>query len=311
MNEFDEDPQENPRDRLFDTALALIEDGDFHGARVPLKDLIEMEEGNYDAYYYLGLLSKEEDDLEGARIILRHGLERAEKDLGDLRNGRNGWLDEEARKVLKMMMLLAQVMYEDGDLDESHLLVSTVLEINPTDNLNGRFLAGLIAQRRENLEAAIRCYEDSEPTAFRAYNLALALYDSGEISRSLVEFRLAIISNIYIAPLILGREPPFSFETEAVNTACRIDARAFERQSSDLWANRPEVNAFLGKIFEDKSVVAEVEEYIRLFDQLQQEGESFENREEVEAKIASLGSTEHLMTNNEDVLGRVRDSLFR
>jgi len=298
---FNDEP--NPRDSLLDLALGYIEEGDLDAARLPLQQMLDLDPADLDAYNYLALITREEDDMTTALAILEKGKPAAHRVLQEAR-GANLWIDNRARVALKLLGEIVQVLYLLDRFEEAVEVAQRVLEHNPSDNLGVSQILALIRHRQGDIEAAIGHYRDAEPRADVLFNLGLALLQSDRQEEALVAIRRGIFENIFLAPLILGRSPEPSYESEWRNRSCRVDAGAFEKTSGQLWCGEPEAIAFLERVWTDARVKSDVSEYVRLVEEGSPEDDSTRNG--AGERLRRLRSENRLSRTGRSVLARVK-----
>lgn len=165
-------------------------------ARVELADM-DFQQGRYEA----SLERAEEVMHLEARLFHQPGV--------------RWWADRETRPLLRSLYGAMMARWQLGQFPEAAALGERLLEILPDDNLGARFYVPLFhMQAGDNEEAAayFRWYEEhypaDQPQPALLFGWACSLSLDGDDQHARRKYRAAFLSNIYIAPRILGLRGP-------------------------------------------------------------------------------------------------------
>ncbi len=126
------------------------------------------------------------------------------------------WIDSETRPLLRAMYGAMMCKWHLGQYEEAAGVGDRILEILPEDHLGVRFTVPLLrlqAGDQEEASAFFRWYEQRyrddlvQPSLFFAWGYTLCLDGDDQGARQ--KYRAGMLSNLYIAPRLLGfRGPP-------------------------------------------------------------------------------------------------------
>jgi len=187
----------SPRKKIALLRSALARDADCSSARIELAD-VEFQHGNWKVC----LAAYDE-------VIARETPRWSDQ-------SPDWWADRETRLVLRAMYGRAMTLWHLSRHGDSAAQFEDLLSLNARDNQGVRFFIPLLHLLDENSEAAALHFERyvreyahdfAEPSFLFGWALCLTL--QGDETGARQKYREAILSNIYIAPMLLeATEPP-------------------------------------------------------------------------------------------------------
>lgn len=291
-------------DSLLDRAYEAMDAGDFETARKAFREALEIAPEEAEPHNYLGLTYIEEGDYVKAGLEYSAGRMLAAQALGDTFTGAHWWVDPRTRPYLKATLGLAVACLHQERFEQAEKHLNEILKLNPTDNLGCRYLLGEMRLRRGDARGATEAFEHAEIGPGSLYSAALALLDGGDKKAAVLMMRKAFLSNVVIAPLLLGARVRTRYAGAAENKAAEIDAQAYERRCGDLWAPRTEERELMRRVWDDPEVRAENDRYAAAVDRLGAERDAGA-RDKILDELDAMRGDSVLERNHAAIVGRV------
>lgn len=245
---------------------------DLERAEAFFRRALELDPQLADAYNGLAEIAVERGDLEEAEELYWTAYRLAKAELGtEEPEAFHWWRQHETRPYMRAREGLGFTYWEEGRYDEALAEFEALLRLNPNDNQGVRYLIPALYQLKGELDKALEVYEEFEERypgdpgePHFLFNWGLALYAVGRLEEAVAKLRQGIFQNLYIAPLLLGRDVhqyPFQHWTE---TAEPDYAVSYLHWFGELWEAEPGALRFLERLWEDPELRADIRQYIRL-----------------------------------------------
>lgn len=158
-----------------DSGESYFQQGNYGKAKVQFKNVIQIDNKQADAFYYLALIDEKTQNWRGmfanlSQVVkLDPGNKEARLKLGRLLllSGQEGEALEQVEAVLKVstddadaLALKGAILLKQGHLDEAMQLADSVLQQHP-EQVDAISLKALIYQKRDNYPAALATLEDA------------------------------------------------------------------------------------------------------------------------------------------------------
>lgn len=157
------------------------------------------------------------------------------------------WTDTGTRPYLRAIFGRAMTLWHQQRHSGAAETLADLIEINPLDHQGARFLVPMVHMLSEDFDAAQAAYEAyekaypgdyAEPSFLFGWGLLHSYF--GRDAESHARYRVAILKNIYIAPLLLDVEgPPEQFLWQPSDRAEASYAREFIESYAPLWDRVP------------------------------------------------------------------------
>ncbi|MEW6744706.1 MAG: tetratricopeptide repeat protein [Planctomycetota bacterium] len=198
---------------------------------------------------------------------------------------------------------LARVALAEGRLDEAARVFERLLELDPQDIFEVRFLLPETIQRMDEPGRAESYYvaalDDSRADVW--FGLGLAQAEQGKLEEASLAWRKAMLLNLYVAPLLLGR-PAFRRRIAHASPAEEPEAAGeYVERTRDLWESQPEALALLRILWHSPSATLERTAAIELAARELRE-KNGEKRLALKAERRRLATLESLHANHPQVL---------
>ncbi|WP_025270768.1 tetratricopeptide repeat protein [Hippea sp. KM1] len=185
-------------------------------AKKLIKQALELDPDNADAYNYLASIEK---NVDKAMKLYEKAIELSKKTLGEKifeKEKGNFWGILSTRPYMRAKAGLAECFYAKGDIDKAIEIYEEMLELNPGDNQGVRYLLSTLLLEKNDLirfELFMRNLED-EDCANCNFNRALFYFKKfGRISIADEALLYAHNRNRFVIDYMLGirklpKEPP-------------------------------------------------------------------------------------------------------
>lgn len=169
------------------------------------------------------------------------------------------WIDLETRPYLRAIYGRAMTLWHQQRYSGAAETLTDLLEINPHDHQGARFLAPMVymlADEYDSTQAAFEAYEKSYPGDYAEpsmhFGWALMHAYFGRDVESIARYRVAMLKNIYIAPLLLDiPAPPEQAIWQPSDRAEIGYAREFIESYALLWDRVPSALRLLREALDD------------------------------------------------------------
>ncbi len=236
------------------------------------RQALELDPRLADAYNGLAEIAVERGELEEAEELYWQAYRLARAELGSEEpEAFYWWRQPETRPYMRAREGLGFTYWEEGRYDEALAEFEALLRLNPNDNQGIRYLIPPLYQLKGELERALQAYEEfqerypqDEGEPHFLFNWGLALYAAGRPEEAAGKLRRGIFQNLYIAPLLLGRDIhpyPFRHWTETAEPSYAV---GYLHWYGELWEAEPGALAFLERLWTDPELRADIRQYIRL-----------------------------------------------
>lgn len=172
-----------------------------------IKQALELDPDNADAYNYLATL---ETDVDKALTMYRQAVEAGERALGEdfiKENKGHFWGLIETRPYMRAKAGVADCLYAKNRINAAVEVYREMIELNPNDNQGVRYLLSTILLGKKDLsdyESFIKKF-DGEDSALWHYNNALYHFKKmGKSAKSDNELLKAYKNNPYVMEFMLG-----------------------------------------------------------------------------------------------------------
>ncbi|MCC7574583.1 tetratricopeptide repeat protein [Candidatus Woesearchaeota archaeon] len=172
-----------------------------------VKQALELDPNNADAYNYLASLEK---DIDKAISMFEKAIKAGEKTLGKTffkEEKGNFWGMIETRPYMRAKAGLADCFYVKNEVDKAIEIYEEMLELNPNDNQGIRYLLSTLLLSKEDLSRFVGFIKNSEEEDCAVWNYNNALYQfkiSGKTTKSDKELLKAYKSNKFVIDYMLG-----------------------------------------------------------------------------------------------------------
>jgi len=172
-----------------------------------VKQAIELDPNNADAYNYLASIEK---DIDKAIIMFEKAIKAGEKSLGKKffkEEKGHFWGMLETRPYMRAKAGLADCLYAKKEIDKAIKIYKEMLELNPNDNQGVRYLLSTLLLSKKDLSGFETFIDNAEEENSAVWNYNNALYHfkkSGQTTKSEKELLKAYKSNEFIIDYMLG-----------------------------------------------------------------------------------------------------------
>ena len=176
-------------------------------AKKIIKQALELDPNNADAYNYLASIEK---DIDKAIKQYEKAIKAGEKTLGKkFFKEEKGyfWGMIETRPFMRAKAGLADCLYAKKEVDKAIEIYEEMLELNPNDNQGIRYLLSTLLLSKNDFSKFQSFIENSEEEDCAVWNYNNALYQfkkSGQSANSDKELLKAYESNEYVIDYMLG-----------------------------------------------------------------------------------------------------------
>lgn len=214
-------------------------------AKKLIKQALELDPDNADAYNYLASIEK---NVDKAMELYKKAIEISEKTLGkEFFEKEKGhfWGILSTRPYMRAKAGLAECYYEKGEIDKAIEIYEEMLELNPSDNQGIRYLLSTLLLEKDDLtkfESFMKNLED-EDCAYCNFNRALYYFKKfGKTDKANEALLYAHSRNKFVIDYMLGfkklpKEPP-----QFIGRGDEDEAVAYVFDAWKVWKNTK--NAF-------------------------------------------------------------------
>jgi tetratricopeptide (TPR) repeat protein len=294
--------------RLLERALDYLSQDNINFARLILKQRMQRFGEDAEGLAHLAMTYAHEEDHDHALKTYRRALDAAEADVLDLDDSDDWWEHLEARPYLRCLYGIALSLLEQGCFEESLRTLQRMLKLSPSDPMGARQMVGIIHHRRGDLDEAIECYRSQIHDPMICYNLALALYQQGDIKQAVLTLRQALLSNQYVPSAMFEKLPePFDYPYQRGSEEPEY-AWAYAGTCGDLWDRADGAVALMKALTETQTVQDEGEQFRDLAGRLARERRRAD-KEKLQNAIDHLRSLRRLQRTNPVVLNELKHVL--
>lgn len=174
-----------------------------------IKQALELDPNNADAYNYLASLEK---NIDKAIIIFEKAIKAGEKALGKKffkEEKGHFWGMLETRPYMRAKAGLADCFYAKKEVDKAIEIYEEMLELNPNDNQGIRYLLSTLLLSKNDLTKFEKFIKESEDEDCAVWNYNNALYSFKKLGRTVKsEKKLlqAYKSNEFVIDYMLGNK---------------------------------------------------------------------------------------------------------
>jgi len=253
-------------------AWELLGRGDMKGAKKVFREALKADADLADAHNGLAGVAWERGDLIEAEKEYRSAYEKARVSLISEEPAAFAWWGElETRPYMRARHGLGLVYWKQGRYDEALREFTALLRLNPHDNQGARYLIAPLYQFKGDLDGALSAYEsyaqgypDEIPDPHYYASWGLALCDTGRLTEAVQKWHRMVFSNIYIAPVILGHDPPEADIWHGSNLAMKDYAIEYIGEFGVLWEKKGDALKLLERLWKDPEVQARVERFVEI-----------------------------------------------
>jgi len=202
-------PVRQQAEDILDQGLDYLETGDEEEAGRYFFKSIEVDPTYADGYNHLANIAFRKADWKQAEGLYRKALELAGPEVKDMPEG-GFWGIIETRPYMRALHGLGLTAWRTDKLETALDIFRQMLELNPNDNQGVRYLMGPVYHQMGNLGEAARWYERNGDDPHNIYNYGLLLIQQNKLKQAATALILAISTNPYIAPMLLGQKLPKS-----------------------------------------------------------------------------------------------------
>jgi len=176
-------------------------------AKKLIKQALELDPNNADAYNYLASIEK---DIDKAIKQYEKAIKAGEKALGKKffkEEKGSFWGMIETRPFMRAKAGLADCLYTKKEVDKAIEIYEEMLELNPNDNQGIRYLLSTLLLSKNDFTKFQSFIENNEEEDCAVWNYNNALYQfkkSGQSANSDKELLKAYTSNEYVIDYMLG-----------------------------------------------------------------------------------------------------------
>ena len=179
------------------------------------------------------------------------------------------WDDIETRPYMRALYGRAMTEWHQGRFAETAKDLEKLLKLNPRDNQGVRFLVPLVhllgdddAKALKSLEEYDLNYPDDYCEPALLLGKGLALWRSGDDEPALAAYRVAMLQNLYITPMLLDLPTPPA-DIWHPNDRSEIGyAQDFMQSYAILWDREPAATRFISELHDE--LAPEIEEILTL-----------------------------------------------
>lgn len=174
------------------------------------------------------------------------------------------WVHHETRPLLRAIYGRAMTLWHEGRHLGAAENLSALLARNPADHQGVRFLVPLLFMLGEDFDAAQEAFEDydrsypqdyPEPSLTFGWGVLHAHF--GRDAEAREKFNMAILRNLYIAPILLDVRPPVEMMWHPNDRAEPGYAREFQSSYSVLWERVPSALRALREAWDESATTVE------------------------------------------------------
>lgn len=165
------------------------------------------------------------------------------------------WEDSETRPYLRAIYGRAMTEWHRGRFSETASDLQKLLSLNPRDNQGTRFLLPMVHLLGEEDDRALKSfshhelhYPDDYVEPSLLFGKGLALWRAGDETRAREAYRVGLLKNLHIAPLLLDLPSPPSDLWHPNDRSESGYAQDFMQSYAVLWDRDPSALRFLREI---------------------------------------------------------------
>jgi len=159
---------------ILDQGLDFLEVGNVDEAGRYFLKSIEIDPAYADGYNHLANIAWRKGDWKQAESLYRKALELAEPEVREIQKG-DFWSGIDSRPYMRAIHGLGLSAWRQGRIEEAIGIFKKMLELNPNDNQDVRYLIGPLYHELGNLKEAVKRYEQNGDDPHNLYNYGLAL----------------------------------------------------------------------------------------------------------------------------------------
>ena len=243
--------------------LELLDAGDEEAAGRSFFKSIEIDPTYADGYNHLGNIALRRADWKQAESLYQKALRLAEPEVKDIPKG-GFWGILESRPYMRALHGLGLTAWKDGRINEAISIFEQMLKLNPNDNQGVRYLIGPLFHQKGETAEAFKWYRKNIDDPHNIYNYGLALFQQKKTEQAIEILILAISSNPYVAPLLLGRRLPSRNWWHGTSWAEPDCARDYVEDYGSWWERDGASLALLDLVWSSAEVQKNLRGFFRL-----------------------------------------------
>ena len=207
-------------------------------AKKTIKQALELDPNNADAYNYLASVEK---DIDKAIKQYEKAIKAGEKTLGKkFFKEEKGyfWGMIETRPFMRAKAGLADCLYAKKEVDKAIEIYEEMLELNPNDNQGIRYLLSTLLLSKNDFSKFQSFIENSEEEDCAVWNYNNALYQfkkSGQSANSDKELLKAYESNEYVIDYMLGLKEMPKEQPQYIGRGDENEAISYVNGAWTIW----------------------------------------------------------------------------
>jgi len=239
-------------------------EGDLERAEQYFRAALEHDEWLADAYNGLANVAEYRGDPEQAAAHYQKAYERARETLGTESPDAYYWWGElDTRPYMRARQGLGGMHWQTGRYEKAIDEYEALLHLNPNDNQGVRYVIGPLYQLAGDLDGALEAYEtyaeqypDDRGDPHHTFCWGLAFYQAGDQRAALDRWYEATFQNLYVAPLLLDKDPPEADVWHRTNLEYPYYAEDYVAMYGELWTRAPAAKQALRRLWHDSDVRA-------------------------------------------------------
>lgn len=227
------DAEDRSQDLVFEAYEQTVPKG-----RKLIKQALELDPNNADAYIYLASIEK---DIDKAVVMFEKAIEASKKKLGKkLFEQARGyfWGVTETRPYMRAKAGLADCLYAKKEVDKAIEIYEEMLELNPNDNQGIRYLLSTLLLSKEDLTKYELFIKESEDEDCAVWNYNNALYSfrkSGRTTKTKKILKEAYKSNEFVIDYMLGIKKIPAEEPQYIGRGDENEAISYVISTWTIW----------------------------------------------------------------------------
>lgn len=203
-----------------------------------IKQALELDPNNADAYNYLASLEK---NIDKAIIIFEKAIKAGEKALGKKffkEEKGHFWGMLETRPYMRAKAGLADCFYAKKEVDKAIEIYEEMLELNPNDNQGIRYLLSTLLLSKNDLTKFEKFIKESEDEDCAVWNYNNALYSFKKLGRTVKsEKKLlqAYKSNEFVIDYMLGNKKMSKEQPQYIGLGDENEAISYVNGAWIIW----------------------------------------------------------------------------
>ena len=212
-------------------------------AKKLIKQALELDPNNADAYNYLASIEK---DIDKAIKMFEKAIKAGEKKLGKkFFKEENGyfWGMIETRPYMRAKAGLADCLYAKKEIDKAIEIYEEMLELNPNDNQGIRYLLSTLLLTKKDLtryKSFIEKTEDEDCAVWNYNNALFHFKKSGRTTKSEKVLLKAFNSNGFVIDYMLGNKKMPNEQPQYIGRGDENEAVSYVNGAWPIWENTEE-----------------------------------------------------------------------